>query len=77
MNFMHNRGWQISFLEEDCRTTPRLKLSFASPEKIMEIAARWGEDRMPEDKQALEYAVEKGRGALWLKLTSEEYAKLE
>jgi hypothetical protein len=43
----------------------------------MEIAARWGEDRMLEDKQALEYAVEKGRGALWLKLTSEEYAKLE
>ncbi|MBB5343282.1 hypothetical protein HDF10_001232 [Edaphobacter lichenicola] len=42
----------------------------------MEMAERWGESRLLEDKQALEYAITKGRGSLWLKLTPEEYAKL-
>lgn len=50
--------------------------AFAYPESLLEMAERWGESRLLEDKQALEYAITKGRGSLWLKLTPEEYAKL-
>jgi hypothetical protein len=30
-----------------------------------------------EDKQAIEYGIENGRGSMWLNLTPEQYQKLK
>ena len=76
MSFMLNRGWHVSFLEEDCRTSLPVHLTFAHPDKIIEIYERWGEDRKLEDKSALGYAINMGRGSVWLILSPEQYARL-
>ena len=77
MNFMERHGWHISFLEEDCRTSLPLKLTFANPDKILEMYERWGANRLLEDRAAVEHGIEIGRGAIWLRLTAEQYAKLK
>jgi hypothetical protein len=38
---------------------------------------RFGIDRKLEDKSALEYAINMGRGSLWLNLTDEQHAELQ
>jgi hypothetical protein len=53
------------------------KLTFRSPAKIRELYDRFAADKKVEDRQALEYAIERGRGSLWLNLTEEEYIKLK
>lgn len=77
MRFEAQRGWRITFLEEDCLTALPCKLTFATAEKIMEMYERWGERRMVEDRCAVEHGITRGRGAFWLKLTVEQYAKLK
>ena len=74
---MERNGWHISFLEEDCRTSLPLKLTFAYADKIMEMYERWGTSRLLEDRAAVLHGIEIGRGAIWLRLTPEEYAKLK
>ena len=78
MNFMCRSGWQISFLEEDCRTTLPLHLTFATPDKILEIQERWGEVRTVEARNNLEHDIAMGRpGGVWLVLSPEQYSKLK
>jgi hypothetical protein len=77
MNFMERHGWHIGFLEEDCRTSLPLKLTFEHPDKILEMYERWGANRLLEDRAAVEHGIEIGRGAVWLRLTPEQYAKLK
>ena len=77
MNFMHRDGWHISFLEEDCRTTLPLHLTFAFSDKIVEMHARWGAYRTLAERAAVEHGIEIGRGGVWLKLTTEEYRRLK
>lgn len=77
MSFMLNKGWRCQFLEEDCRTSLPRTLTFATPDKILEIHERWGESRQLEDRSAIEYAINTGRGSIWLTLTPEQYAKLK
>jgi hypothetical protein len=77
MTFMLRDGYRISFLEEDCRTSLPLKLIFATPDKILEMQERWGEDRTFEARSQLEREIRMGRpGGVWLALTPEEYRKL-
>jgi hypothetical protein len=76
MSFMLNNGWYCQFLEEDCRTPLPLKLTFTHSDKILEMHERWGADRHLEDRSALEYAINMGRGSVWLILSPEQYAKL-
>jgi hypothetical protein len=76
MSFMLNRGWYCQFLEEDCRTSLPVHLTFVHPDKIIEIHERWGADRQLEDRSALEYAINMGRGSVWLILSPEQYARL-
>lgn len=73
MYFMHNQGWHCQFLEPDLKTALRRRLNFAGADKIREMQDRFGEDRMLEHKQALEYAIETGRGGIWLNLTEQQY----
>jgi hypothetical protein len=68
-------GWHVSFLEPDFKTSLPLKLIFATPDKLLELFERWGESRLLEDRSALEYAIQMGRGSIWLILSAEQYGK--
>jgi hypothetical protein len=78
LHFMSGRkGWHCQFLEADLKTSLPRTLTFAGPEKIRELARRgeaWGD---LESRQALEHAIEMGRGGMYLKLTPEQYARLK
>lgn len=77
MHFMRRNGFCISFLEEDCKTNLKLKLTFATADKILEIQERWGEIRTHEARQKIERDIAMGRpGGVWLILSSEQYGKL-
>jgi hypothetical protein len=69
MHFMQMNGWYCQFLEEDLRTQLPCKLNLDDPAKIMELARRGGAPMKLEDKQAIEYGIENGRGSVWLNLT--------
>jgi hypothetical protein len=76
MYFFKRSGWQVQFLEADLKTSLPRKLTFSDSEKIRELARRgeaWGTS---EARQTLEYAIEKGRGGIYLRLTPEQYARL-
>jgi hypothetical protein len=76
LQFFLREGWHVSFLEADTRTVLPRQFTFADPEKIRELARRgeaWGD---LESKHALEHGIQSGRGAVWLRLTPEQYAKL-
>ena len=75
--FMLRNGWHCQFLEADLKTPLPLKLTFATPDKLVEIFERWGESRLLEDRSGLEYAIQMGRGSIWLILSPEEYKKLK
>jgi hypothetical protein len=47
------------------------------PAKLFEIAERGGYRLNLEGRQAIDHAIENGRGAIWLELTPEQYAKLK
>jgi len=49
----------------------------ATPENIIELARRGGAEMKLEDVQAIEYAIQMGRGNLWLNLTEDQYRKLK
>jgi hypothetical protein len=76
MYFFLRSGWQVQVLQPDLKTPLPLKLTFADPEKIRELARRGGAWGTSEAKQMLEHAIETGRGGLYLNLTPGQYAKL-
>jgi hypothetical protein len=68
MYFFLRSGWQVQFLEPDLKTPLPRKFTFADPEKIREMARRgeaWGTS---EARQMLEYAIDVGRGGVYLRL---------
>ena len=78
MHFMRRNGHCISFLEENCKTNLKLKLTFATADKIIEMHERWGEIRTHEARQKIERDIAMGRpGGVWLILSAEQYAKLK
>ncbi|MBB5060589.1 hypothetical protein HDF16_005325 [Granulicella aggregans] len=69
-------GWYVTFLEPDLKTPLPKKFIFQDSAKILELAARGGADKTLADKQALQYAIQTGRGSVWLHLTSAQLVKL-
>jgi hypothetical protein len=55
----------------------RPKDALADPDKIRELARRGEAFGSSESRQMLEYAISVGRGGIYLKLTSEQYAHLK
>lgn len=54
------------------------KLTFAHPDKILEMQSRWGEVRTEEARLRLEHDISLGRpGGIWLVLSAEEYTRLK
>jgi hypothetical protein len=76
MHFMLNQGWLCQFLEPDLRTPLPRQLTFQDPAKIVAMAEGGGALKDLAARQALDYALQMGRGSMWLMLTPEQYAKL-
>lgn len=77
MHFMLARGWYCEFLEKDLKTSAGRRLTFASAAKVRELYDRFGCDKKLEDRQALEYGIENGKGSIWIELTENQYQKLK
>jgi hypothetical protein len=73
MCFFLHMGWHIQFSEPDLKTTLPRELTFNTPAKIRHMYDLYGAERKLEDRQALDYAIENGRGAIWLHLNSVQY----
>jgi hypothetical protein len=76
MYFFKRGGWEVQFTEADLKTPLPRKLTFAHADKIRELARRGEALGTLEQKQALEHAIEVGRGGIYLRLTPGQYAKL-
>jgi hypothetical protein len=77
MHFMLQQGWHCQFLEEDLKTRLARSFNFKTPAKVVDMAERGGYSMHLEGRQALERAIEVGRGGIWLELTEEQYQLLK
>ena len=69
-------GWSVTFLEEDLKTSLPRRFVFQDDVKILDLARRGGAEFNLAGRQAIEQEISMGRGAVWLSLTREQYAKL-
>lgn len=69
MSFMFNQGWYCQFLEEDLKTSLPRKFTFATSDKVVELAEKGGALKDSAAKQSLEHGIQMGRGGVFLKLT--------
>ena len=77
MYYMYRTDWMCQFLEEDLKTPLPKRLHFQSPAKIRAIVDKVGSFANLQDRQALDYGLETGRGGVWLQLTEEQYLRLK
>ncbi len=78
MHFMLiHKGWYCQFLMDDLKTSLGRKLTFKDPQKVFEMAKNGGADLSSADREALEFGIQRGRGAVWLNLTKDQMAKLK
>jgi hypothetical protein len=75
--FMLCKGWQCQFIEADLKTPLPRTLTFQTPDKVIELAKRGGALTDLASRQALDYAIQLGRGSVWLHLTPEQYGEVE
>jgi type II secretory pathway predicted ATPase ExeA len=76
MSFMLRQGWFCQFLEQDLKTSLPRKVTLDDAQKLIEMAERGGCTLNLEARQAMNHAIEIGRGGVWLELTEEQYQKL-
>ena len=77
MSFFLSRGWYCQFLERDGKTPLPKKLTFASADKVRELAELGGAIADRESSQMLEDAIIHGRGGVYLNLTQTQYERLK
>lgn len=77
MSFVARPEWFVQFLEADLKSPLPRAFTFASADKIRELARRGEAMGTSEGRQLLEFAISKGRGGVYLKLTPEQYARLK
>ena len=78
MHFMLTQdGWHCQFLKDDLKTSLPRKLTFQDPDKLIDIARKGGAEFTSAERQALEFGISRGRGAVWLNLTAEQLNKLK
>jgi hypothetical protein len=75
-SFQCRKGWHVAFLESDLTTSLGKQLTFADPQKIVELAKRGGAKITSEDRAMLAHGIEIGREGIWLQLTDEQYDRL-
>jgi len=69
------RGWQVRFTPVGSDWVLRV-CTFPDPEKIRSMFRRYAARRMTEDVSAFEYGIQRGSGAVELRLGEEQYALL-
>jgi len=72
MCFFQRSGWYCQFLEEDLKTPLPKTTTLDDPARLFEIAERGGYLMNLEGRQAIEHAIENGRGGVWLRLAIPE-----
>lgn len=77
MYYILREYWMCQFLEEDLKTPLPGQLHFKSAEKVRAIVDKVGHFANLQDRQALDYGLETGRGGVWLQLTDEQYMRLK
>ena len=77
MYYMLRENWMCQFLEQDLKTPLPRRLYFNDPEKIRRIVEKVGNFADLQDRQALDYGLQMGRGGVWLQLTEEQYRRLK
>src|ERR1700677_4489725 len=76
MQFVRRDVWHVTFLEPGLERPLPKTLTFKDEGKIRELARRgeaWGDS---ESRQMLDYAIAKGEGGMYLKLSPGQYAAL-
>ena len=77
MSFSLGQGWYCQFVETDLKTSLPKKLTFASANKVRELAALGGAIANLENRQMLEDALIHGHGGVYLNLTQAQYERLK
>ena len=77
MAFALHESWQCEFTDVDSRIPLPRKLTFATADKVREMAERGGALSNLESRQMLEYGIQAGRGGVTLKLTADQLARLK
>ena len=77
MSFMFRQGWCCQFLDRDCKTPLPKKMTFASADKVLELANLGGDIADLERSQMLEGAITNRRGGVYLNLTQAQYERLK
>jgi hypothetical protein len=72
MFFQCRNGLYCQFLEEDLKTPLPRKITFATEDKVPEMAKLGGANMSLDTIQAMEHAIENGRGGVWLEVTEEQ-----
>ena len=75
MSFHRCFGWHCRFYEAGGRHLPT-RLTFRNAARIREAAKRGNARTDKAARDAIELAIEIGRGGLWLRLTDEQYRAL-
>ena len=74
--FQFRQEWQCQFLEADLKTSLPRKPVLADSEKLIGLVERGGGLPDLASRQALDQAIAKGRGGVFLDLTPEQYERL-
>jgi hypothetical protein len=77
MLFFERQGWVCNFLELDLKTPIGPIRTFASLDKIRELIDRTPTKHPTEFRQALDYGISQGRGAMYIELNAAQYQKLK
>jgi hypothetical protein len=76
MWFVRREVWHVTFLEPGLERPLPKTLTFRDEGEIRELARRAEAWQTPEDRQLLDYAIAKGEGGVYLRLSPEQYARL-
>ena len=75
--FERKVGWHVVFFDSVSKRRLGRELLLQEDDKLYELAKRGQALRELADKQSIESAIRSGHGGLFLKLTPEQYQKLE
>ena len=76
MRFIRRDVWHVTFVEPGFETQLPRTLTFLHEGKIRELARRGEAAGNAEDRQMLDLALRKGEGAIYLRLTPDQYSRL-
>jgi hypothetical protein len=76
MSFALRNDWHCQFVEDDLKTSLPRSFTFTTADKIVELVRRVGGVKDLASKQAIELAIEKGQGGVFLSLTDDQYQTL-